>query len=275
MKKTVTTETATTLFPNLYAAIKAEQEENFNRFAAELEKETDPFEIINKWVYADLMTAAKKRFVWELSDLKKYLAERKRKAINKTLASKLQHLLTVEQAADFKGADISIEWKKNRTWGSNPTAEARIHTTDRFEYFNSGSIGGCGYDKRSTAAANALNQSNSFLKAMYLLKEQNPTARNGDLFGYGSGYGILPRLEGGVGVSCYPEIFAKIGFKWVSVAEGRTFDVYSIQSILNAKCKVNNEPGEFTGYSPVTKKYHVSLYNGKTAQLERLYDINF
>ncbi len=215
------------LFPNLFAAIKAEKLEELNKFISGLDAENDVWQILDKWYYGELLTPSKKRVIWIVEDLKKYLIERKTKLVNASIDDKLKHLLTVGKAGDLKSIKISVEWKKNRTWGANPTCEAWTN----IDYYKSGSIGGCGYDKLSTAIAEALNQSNEFLKQMYLLKEKNAGKKNGEVFGYGSGYGILPRLEGGVGVSCYPEIFKAIGFNWSNMAWGKTYDVYHVSPI--------------------------------------------
>ncbi len=92
----------------------------------------------------------------------------------------------------------------------------------------SGSIDGYGYDKQSTAVANCLNQIDEILKMLYTIKNDNIDKENRDLLGYGSGYGLTPSIEGGVGVSCYPYIFSKLGYEFKTIASGKTFDVYTI-----------------------------------------------
>jgi hypothetical protein len=216
------------LFPRLFSAIIAEKQEQMKRFVNDLNEQTDVWEILKNWHYSTLLPAGKKKMVWELSDLKKYLISREQKKIDKEIVKQRERLTTVSKADNFEGATISVEWKKSRMWGNNPKAEARIEKPDSRCFYESGSISGCGYDKESTAIAEAINQSNEFLKLLYLAKENDPTAKNGELLGYGSGYGILPRLEGGVGVSCYPRIFEKIGFDFHNSASGKTFDVYTI-----------------------------------------------
>lgn len=223
-----TTTTQTTIFANIFEAIKTEKAHDLQRFVTDLNEKTSVKEIVDAWYYSDLLPAGKKKAVWELEALKNYLTARKAKAIDKSIEKELHHLQTVENASDLESITVSVEWKKSRMWGSNPTAEARVCDKEYGHNYSSGSIGGCGYDKCSTAVANALNQSNSFLKAMYQVKEQNVSKKNHELFGYGSGYGILPRLEGGVGVSCYPRIFETIGFKFQTTASGKSFDVYTV-----------------------------------------------
>ena len=62
-------------------------------------------------------------------------------------------------------------------------------------------------------------------------KTKNAKLKNHEVFGYGSGYGILPSFEGGVGVSCYDRIFNKIGYKFETIASGKNFDVFKITKI--------------------------------------------
>jgi hypothetical protein len=76
--------------------------------------------------------------------------------------------------------------------------------------------------------ANCLNQIDEILKLLYTIKNDNLDKDNRDIFGYGSGYGITPSIEGGVGVSCYPRIFEKLGYEFKTITSGKTFDVYTI-----------------------------------------------
>jgi hypothetical protein len=225
---TTTQTTATTIFVNLFAALRAEKITRFNEFVGELNSKKDTQSILSAWQYNDLFPKGKKAKSWELRELINYLIDRKQKETGKYLSAQMSRLRAVENAPELESITISIEWKKSRMWGNNPNAEARVCTSEGCEHYNSGSIGGCGYDKQSTAVAQSVNQSNSFLKALYLIKEKNVTKSNHDLFGYGAGYGILPSLEGGVGVSCYPRIFEAIGFKFKTTASGKAFDVYTV-----------------------------------------------
>ena len=115
--------------------------------------------------------------------------------------------------------------------------------------FIGSSISGCGYDKHSTATDQALNSDKRILKLMYFkkeeeLKQRKPTyteqngheknterALNHFLFGYGSGYGVLPHFESGVGVSCHIRICEKIGLKMESVSDTKHTNVYIISKV--------------------------------------------
>lgn len=88
--------------------------------------------------------------------------------------------------------------------------------------------------------ANALNQCDSVLKALYTLKEEGLRAglsdksktaacgrSNGNICGYGAGYGAIPYFEGGVGASCFWSILKKCGFS-TSCHHGKHSDFYSV-----------------------------------------------
>jgi len=133
---------------------------------------------------------------------------------------------------------ITIEWRKSRTWGSNPHAKAEVTYKDNtagiwktgFYREDGFTCSGCGYDKESTVIAEIFNK---FLK--YKLWRLNPADRKG---GNGSGdngaapYGIRlysedsPHYGGGIGTSCYYRIAEYLGGKFENVASGKTFDVF-------------------------------------------------
>lgn len=190
-------QTETKLFPKLWKAIKAEHNERLNKFIAELKAITER-EKLDTWYYRELLPKGKNVSQFTLQELISYLTERKQKQHNNRLQKELSQLLFIERSGSFISAKISVEWKVSRMWGSNPSR--------------------CKLSKSI----------NELLKALYLVKEKKPTVKNHELFGYGSGYGILPSLEGGVGVSCYPKIFQKIGFKFNTIASGKTFDVFTV-----------------------------------------------
>lgn len=75
------------------------------------------------------------------------------------------------------------------------------------------------------------------MRALYELKEKHPTAPHRDLFGYGSGYGILPYFEGGVGVSCFESILNKCGYTLTACNSGKMFDYYQFTKKNGGKRK--------------------------------------
>jgi len=232
---------------NLIKAIETEQKNRLNDFILAINQvqSTDTFDIkgLQTWQYNDLLPKGKNVSNFSFNALKGYLISRKEKSIYKSIEREVSKIKTVCNAGILIECKISMEWKRSRMWGNNPTAECWYSYTDaegqyRTGYVKSGSIGGCGYDKGSTAVAECLNQINEVLKPLYVKKDkatkQIPNSQsevNRSLFGYGSGYGILPSIEGGVGVSCYPKIFESIGYKFATQASGKTFDVYTINKI--------------------------------------------
>lgn len=218
----------------LRKAITAENKKLQNDRLSQLNECKSIEQALNNWQLNQYLTPTTKRKKWNsLTELKQYLKGRILKAYAKSIESKITQFDAVLNSGDLIECTITIEWKKNRTWGSNPRAKAEYKYigADGLEYrgwVDGSSISGCGYDKQSTAVAEVLNGVNPLLKALYKKRNQDVTTKNRELFGYGSGYGLLPRIEGGVGVSCYPDIFKTVGFKFETVAGGSNFDVYKI-----------------------------------------------
>lgn len=165
-----------------------------------------------------------------------YATARMMKAIEKETAAHLAQLDEVAQAADLNFITISVYWVRSQTGGHNPRVEVKTNTGAFM-----GSASGCGYDKESAAIADALNKSNSILKALYTLKENGLRAgqsdksktascgrSNNSICGYGAGYGAIPYFEGGVGVNCFLAILKKCGFKTIE-NHGKYSDFYNIE----------------------------------------------
>lgn len=222
---------------NLITLVSNESAKQVTEFTAFLNECKTVSDILNKWNMTQYMTKGAQKKEWSFEDLKAYVLKRYTEAKDKDLLKRISQIEAVLNSGELVEAKIVMEWKKSATWGMNPNAELWLSfknkqgDNDRL-YFQSGSISGCGYDKGSTAVARVLNQANPILRALYLLKDENSEVNNRELFGYGSGYGDLPSIEGGVGVGCYPAIFEKIGFDFKTIAGGKTFDVYTITKKL-------------------------------------------
>ena len=160
------------------------------------------------------------------------------KAIEKDTSAKLARLDRIASAPDLKFISVAVDWVKSRTWGSNPHAEI-VTNSGTFR----GTASGCGYDKESAAIAEALNQCNSALKPLCVLKENGLksgfsdksdtcTGRsNHNICGYGSGYNAIPNFEGGVGSDCFWHIFKKCGFD-VREHHTKNSDYYIIEKVV-------------------------------------------
>ena len=219
-------------FNNLTKAVTAKAKKDLTKFKREL-KEDSKEEILKGWYYKRYTTAATKRDAETMTKtvlinkiIAKYIRDEEKK-----LQKQLEHIKTVANAKEVEMITINVDWKKSRTWGNNAKTEIFVRYTDNTsEHFESSRTSGCGYDKESTAISEALNQCNGVLKLLYKEKNKlkNFKQSNAIAIGYGSGYGILPQLEGGTGVSCMYEICNSIGVKFESISHGKTFDVYQI-----------------------------------------------
>lgn len=216
---------------NLITAITTQERQRLEDFILAI-NEVQDIKGLNTWQYNDLLPKGKNMDSFGLDGYKAYLIGRKEKNINKAIERQVNKIKAVYSAGELLSLKISIEWKKSRMWGSNPTAECwytyKKDGNTHSNYVKSGSIGGCGYDKGSTAVSQCLNQVNEILKPLYKAKNESPLSNNNDFLGYGTGYGVLPSIEGGVGVSCYPRIFEKVGLSFETVASGKTYDVYTL-----------------------------------------------
>ena len=172
----------------------------------------------------DLRKSQLKAGTLSVEKAKELMQKKFDKVVEKKVADKLAKIDRIANAPDFVSGTVTTTWKKSSTWGANPTSEFR----DGHGYIQGTSIGGCGYDKFSTSVAQVFNESDSLLKALYTVKENNIDTPNRELFGYGSGYGILPYFEGGVGVECFPSICKSAGITMSGVASGKMFDVYNL-----------------------------------------------
>lgn len=203
----------------------------FKLIRNELNKEYDKIYSLEIQTEEDLKKALssyeksyKGDFEKQKEKLLKYVNQKKEKELNE----ELNFIESVENAEDFKSLTISIEWKKSKMWGANPTPY-----TDKG--FIGSSIGGCGYCKHSTATAQALNSDLSLLKLLYAMEErrlkQKPTIPNRRAFiGYGSGSYALPKFDGGVGVSSHQSIIESLHLKWKHSISTDSNDVYTISN---------------------------------------------
>jgi hypothetical protein len=156
--------------------------------------------------------------------IKKAIKENK-----KQLENKLKHIEKVEnEAREIKSISVVVEWVVSRTWGHNPNVIAFTQNKG----CTYGSASGCGYDKESSAIAEAFNKNENLLKILYDIKEKalkdDITVSSHDSIGYGAGYGAIPYFEGGVGVSCFWHILEKAGYKTKSIS-GRNWTSYIIE----------------------------------------------
>lgn len=174
-------------------------------------------DLTNLWYYKDKLTNAqiKKYNNKELTieQIKEILKNKIIKEYEQKQKKAIKRIDTIKEANEkVQTINISINWVKSSTWGYNPHCTI---TTDYGE-ITEGKVSGCGYDKESAAIAEALDKNNNILKLLYIAKNKKMTLKNNnnhDILGYGSGYGVLPYFEGGVGASSLMNIFRNLGYK--------------------------------------------------------------
>lgn len=131
----------------------------------------------------------------------------------------------VANAPDLTFINVNVEFVRSATWGYNP----RVTVSTNFGTFY-GKASGCGYDKESAAVAQAFNQNLSIMKTLYTLKEkalEKGISDNRAGIGYGSGQGVIPYFESGVGVGCFWKILRQAGFE-IQTTYGKHENIYNI-----------------------------------------------
>lgn len=133
---------------------------------------------------------------------------------------------------------IDVNWKKNHTWGANPTAEV---WTDKY-LGESGSVGGCGYDKESTAIARPFNKSSQMAKIAIIAKYIDTKYKDLDwkekekkgisIYSYGVRFSIFHDngiyWEGGVGASSFMNCIKTAGYKMDAEFHPKYSDCYAL-----------------------------------------------
>jgi len=74
------------------------------------------------------------------------------------------------------------------------------------------------------------------MKQLYKAKNKprNLKQSNSDTLGYGSGYGITPSFENGVGINCHVRILEKLGYKVIQSGNDST-------TIFNSEEQMNKD----------------------------------
>lgn len=153
---------------------------------------------------------------------------------NAELQSKIDNIKKEKNQKVIKALKISIEWKKNKTWGANPFASVEISYLDG-SFYRGGNYTctGCGYDKESTVIAEIFND---FLKYA-LWNKLDIINDEKSIVPYGIYHWIdqdnnLESVDfsGGIGTSCYYRIAKFIDGEFINIASGKTFDVYEFKA---------------------------------------------
>lgn len=148
----------------------------------------------------------------------KYASIREEKLMEKEKNKKLEWAKEVMQYQSPEFINITVIYTKNRV-----VAEVRS-LNDNGWIETSGFVGGYGYDRESAAIASAFNENKQVMRALFDAFEKYDTLPYGVSF-YGK-----PMFDSGVGVSCFRDLFTKIGYNWESFGT-KTTTTYVIKKI--------------------------------------------
>lgn len=176
------------------------------------------------WWYKENITPTKAKE--SKTRQREFLIKKLKRQEEKYINEQINKIDEVNQAEPVRYLSIICEWWRSSTWGMCPSVETRSGE------YHIGGASGCGYDKLSSAIAQALNQDKRVLKRLYTLAEKG--LRQGkktfhEIIGYGSGYGSLPYFEGGVGYTCFKSMFDKMNATVNTWSEGKTSDHMRIE----------------------------------------------
>ena len=216
------------MFENIKAAVNAYYDKTMQEFENDLQQNMSTGYALDHWYYRDRMTKKTLETAKQLdretvlpdtikaSMIKRFARENEKKRLEK-----LEKIALIEQYNAPKNANISIEWKKSKMWGYNPTAEIRANMR-----VTTGTASGCGYDKESAAIASAMNSNPEIMRILY------EHAEGGETFPYSVNmFAGVPYFDGGCGVSCFQNVFEACGYKWRCVGSGRLYNCYTLEKI--------------------------------------------
>jgi hypothetical protein len=160
-----------------------------------------------------------------------HYAENITKRINKTYKAqeidRLNAIFKIDK--EIKRIIVATDWRRGSMQANQCRAEIKVTYADYCtEVFESERTGGCGYDKESTAIADAFNRINALLKELALKASEaiEQGKEYGEYIGYGCGYSTLPYFEGGVGFSSQEKILNSLGYKMNHLHWTKKSDIY-------------------------------------------------
>lgn len=215
------------MFENIKKAIAEHESQTVAHFAEEIKRKTVG-ELIGiwYWYYRDYITPATLEAMKQAepsekapADLLQKMTARKAKEEQKKSKNRYETIKAAEEANDVHIFNISVEWKKSKTWGANPHATI---TGDQVRTF--GRASGCGYDKLSAAIAQAMNENPEIMRVLCLYAE------TGAAFPYSvHTFAGVPFVDGTCGVEFFPDVFDACGYSFRCVGSGDMFDCYTIE----------------------------------------------
>ena len=142
-----------------------------------------------------------------------------RAALNKKFASQMALVDKIEATSVPLEATITV-WYPERSNQARAKVEYSYMKNGSKHYgsLKGGPTGGWGYDKMSTALAEALNSSPEFLKILMDARARSKKLSYGVTLNNGKPF--FPRYDGGVGTECYYAVFKECGYNVKYVRTG-------------------------------------------------------
>ena len=150
----------------------------------------------------------------------KYASTREERLMEKEKNEKLEWAKEVMQYQSPKLINITVRCTIN---GNGVVAEVSSFN-DNGCIETSGFAGGSGYDKESSAIASAFNENKQIMKVLFDAFEKY------DTLPYGVSFYGRPMFDSGVGVSCFRDLFTKMGYSW-EIFDTKTITTYVIKKI--------------------------------------------
>lgn len=186
----------------------------------------------------DLANAQYIKGLLKVSEMVKKAEKRQKGENEKWEKEMLEHFDSVfNSVGEISRIEVNVDWVRSQTWGANPHAEVSLYVEgEGWKRFN-GTASGCGYDKLSTAVAEAINQCDLFRRDLaefwYNRKKLSEKSEKYDgQIPYGFNYHSkmrVPAFEDGVGYDCFDRIFKLMGYKRVGYHDSKMNDWYAYE----------------------------------------------
>lgn len=177
----------------------------------------------------------------------KNIVKKVNKGYNANRIIRLNKVMGTENTV--KRVQLVTEWTRGGVYGAQAQTTADYYLRDangnpEYKEITGDKTGGCGYDKYSTALADALNSCDELMRDIYIATEKalQTADKNSDMYGDGRhllGYGLsyhkgnLPYFDGGVGASCFWGVLAKVGYKLTANYETKTSNVVTLSKVTD------------------------------------------
>lgn len=202
------------------AVERVKQDKDFKEFYPNKEKLLDAWFIKEEFSKKQIKEFSEKDYNFIVDAYNNKVIENYKKTSEAT-KRKIEKIC-IANIPDF--ISVSVEWYKSATCGANPQAEVRTGEN----YNVSRKVGGCGYDKESTATAECFNRDLGILKIALVSLYKNEHSKKY----LGSGYGARIDLwgvsfSGGVDFNCHESIITNSGYyKVTERTSGKMFNTY-------------------------------------------------